>query len=513
MNQPSNSGTTLLLELGDRVRRSWWTLIAGICFGLAGGTIALRYIPKVYEATTRIWINEQEIPEGVVGSTVKDEMTLKLAAFRTAVIADEYLIELIERIFGVPADDAELTARMNQVRDGLSIRPLESRQRGIQAFSLAYRDADPRRAADVVNTLTDLHVRQNTDLRKRSAVRIAGAIHTMAAKAKAEFDVIDTKLIHFKQAHQFETEQHLVANLRFLESRERDVDALNARRDLLRLDVRLAEEELVNAINQANAIGTTDTGAIVVDPLNYKIAQTKRELENLRVRYTDDHPDVRAKRRQLNDLLAQARNRPDPESDETGAPALSSNPVIASIQKRIQAIESQRAKMDSDERLLLNEIAEYERRIQVLPEIQRQLTELEEEHAVFREKWRKLERDAEGAKSSIVLEESDLAQSMEILTEASVPVSPIEPDPQRIYLVFLIASVVLFVGPMLARHAINPPITSEVGLRALTPIPVLISIPRITTPANRWLSRRNLVKNIALSVLAGAVLLSVEFYL
>ena len=82
--QPSNSSTTLLLELGDRVRRSWWTLIAGICFGLAGGTIALRYIPKVYEATTRIWISEQEISSRVVESTVKDDMALKLAAFRGA---------------------------------------------------------------------------------------------------------------------------------------------------------------------------------------------------------------------------------------------------------------------------------------------------------------------------------------------------------------------------------------------------------------------------------------------
>ncbi len=511
MNQPSNSGTTLLLELGDRVRHSWWTLIAGVCFGLAGGTIALRYIPKVYEATTRIWINEQEIPSGVVGSTVKDEMTRKLAAFRTAVIADEYLIELIERIFGMPATDSELTARMNQVRNGLRIRPLESRQQGIQGFLMAYRDADPRRAANVVNTLTQLHVTQNTDLRKKSAVRIAGAIHTMADKAKAEFDVIDTKLIGFKQAHQFETEQHLEANLRFLENRERDVDGLNARRDLLRRDLRLTEEELVTAKNQANAFSTASTGGI--DPLILKIAQTRRELENLRVRYTDGHPEVGAKRRQLNDLLAQASNRPESESEETGAPALSSSPLIASIQERIKAIEGQMVKMDSDERLLFNEIAEYERRIQVEPEIERQLTELEEEHSVFQEKWRKLQRDAEGAEGSIVLEETNMARGMEVLTEASVPVSPIAPDPRKIYMVFLIASFVLFVGPMLARHALNPPITSEVGLRALTPIPVLISIPRITTPANRWLSRRNLVKNTVLSVLAGAVLLSVEFYL
>ena len=59
---------------------------------------------------------------------------------------------------------------------------------------------------------------------------------------------------------------------------------------------------------------------------------------------------------------------------------------------------------------------------------------------------------------------------------------------------------------------LNPPIASEVGLRSLSSLPVLVSIPRIMTAANRGWSRRNLVKNVALSLLAGAVFLSVKFY-
>ncbi|NIM61219.1 MAG: hypothetical protein GTO30_06045 [Acidobacteria bacterium] len=186
MSQRSSSSTTLLLELGDRVLRSWWTVVAGMCMGLAAGSIALAYLPKVYEATARIWISEQEISARVVESTVKDDMALKLAAFRDTVIADEYMIELIEQTYGLPATDEELTERMKQVRASLVVDTVENRRVGVQAFALAYRDEDPRQAAKVVNTLSALYVLQNAELRKESAVKVADAIQTMADRAKQE---------------------------------------------------------------------------------------------------------------------------------------------------------------------------------------------------------------------------------------------------------------------------------------------------------------------------------------
>lgn len=95
---------------------------------------------------------------------------------------------------------------------------------------------------------------------------------------------------------------------------------------------------------------------------------------------------------------------------------------------------------------------------------------------------------------------------------AGVPRSPIEPNPRQIYLIFLGVGMAIFVGPMLARHVLNPPITSEAGLRSLSTIPVLVSVPRIVTPDNRGIGRRNLIKNLAFSILACAVLVTVKWF-
>jgi len=512
---PQKNNATLLLELGDRVRRSWWTVVAGICLGLSGGAIALQHMPKVYEATTRVWISKQEISEGVVESTVRDDTALKLAAFRDSVLADQYILKLIEQTFGMPSNDEELTARMNQIRGNVSIQTVQSRGRGVQAFALAYRDNDARRAANVVNTLANLYVTSNSDSRMESAVKIAGAIQEMVEEAKKEFDAADQKLAVFKKRHQFETAEHLATNVQMLESRKRDVESLKIRRDLLQRDLVLAEEELSQARIQAETLPSSVSGNLAIDPLTRKIATTKRELEELRVRYTEGHPDVRRKRRALDDLLAEARERNE-DTEPVGtenSPGLSRNPVIATIQKRIQTIESQLVRMNSDEVRLQGEISDYERRIRAEPEVQRKLTELEGEHFVVREKLRKLERQAEGAEGSINLEETSMAEGMEIIRVAVVPDKAIEPNPMTIYVSFLVAGLILFVGPMLARYALNPPITSELGLRALTSAPLLVTVPRIMTAANRGLPRRNLFKNVAFSILACAVLLaSLKFY-
>ena len=55
----------LVLDVLDTFRRSWWTIVAGVCVGLAAGAIALHYIPKKYEASTTIWISKSQLPESV----------------------------------------------------------------------------------------------------------------------------------------------------------------------------------------------------------------------------------------------------------------------------------------------------------------------------------------------------------------------------------------------------------------------------------------------------------------
>ena len=508
---------TLILELGDRVLRSWWTLVAGVCCGLAGGLVALHFMPEVYQATTKVWVNRQQIPDDVVRSSVRDDMSLRVLAFRDSVLEQPYMIELIERTIGLPETEPELTALINQVSSRVVVTPITNRRSGVSAFAMSYRDSDPRRAADIVNTLTRLFINQNSEFRKGLAETTADTIQRMAAKAKGEYDTVDKQYQDFVQQHPFETQDHLATNVRLLESRKSDLESLESRRTGVEDEVEKLEERIARARANVEMIDLSMTPGIVIDPLTQRIALLQRDLEELRVHYSERHPEVIRKTRELEEALAQARARPRARpadgEDENAVDAAPMDPAVAAIQAQIDDLNRQLVSMSSEESRLHRDVTEFERRIEVAPEVQRRLNELVEERQISQENWRKLERNAERARGGVDLEETDMADRMEALEYANVPGRPVEPDPIRVHAIFMALGCLLFLGPMLVRQAINPPISSEAGLRGICDVPVLVSVPRIATPLNRGSARRRLFKNLGLSVLSTGALAAVIVYL
>ena len=91
-----------------------------------------------------------------------------------------------------------------------------------------------------------------------------------------------------------------------------------------------------------------------------------------------------------------------------------------------------------------------------------------------------------------------------MIERAVPPVLPVSPNPTQIFGVCLVAGLVLFVGPILARGFLRPLISSEAGLRQLAGVNLLISIPRIETPENARLNRLRWVKNFGFSATSAA---------
>ena len=139
-----------VLDLTKMALRSWWTIVAGICLGLAGAVLALDRIPQKYEATATIWAGGPEVPES------------RLTTFKAALLRDESMVELVKRTYGLPEHDDALPGLVGSVRDNISLTIDGSQRRGLDALELRYRDTDARRAALTVNTLAELYLARNS---------------------------------------------------------------------------------------------------------------------------------------------------------------------------------------------------------------------------------------------------------------------------------------------------------------------------------------------------------------
>ena len=169
-----DSRSPLVLEAADCVLRSWWTVVAGACFGLAGAVTVLHFLPRTYEATTKIYVAPQKIPPEYVTTTVTDDLVTRLEVLQEAVLSRPYMLRLIEQTYESPVSDEEADGLIRDIRARLTVKVT----RAANLFELTYRDGDPQRVAKVVNVLTDLYIQEAAQGRAGESQQI-GAKHSV----------------------------------------------------------------------------------------------------------------------------------------------------------------------------------------------------------------------------------------------------------------------------------------------------------------------------------------------
>jgi uncharacterized protein involved in exopolysaccharide biosynthesis len=492
-----------LLDLASTALRSWWTIVAGVCLGLAAATLALDHMPRQYMATATIWVNRQQVPDSVAKTDNFDEMSRQLVFFRQAVLTEEYMVELVRRTYGLPTSAEELRSLIGKVRSSVSVAISASRRKGLNAFELSYSDVNPERAALVANELAELYIAQNEEFRSGSAERSAELIESLAADARAEFNEIDDELTRFKRAHQYETTAFLDTNRGQLESAKSELRSVQQKWALA--DTRL--RALKSKTDEPGAVNLEiDGDSGVIDPRSLRVAQLTMELEALRVRYSERHPDYIRKKRELDDVLSGAVVAvPSTTPGEPSVPYI--EPTSSAIADEIAILEREQELLVGQERQLKRDIAEYRRRIDNTPEIQGQLDELNRRHSMARDRYLRRERDADTAETTVELEESEMGVGMEIARAATVPRVPVSPKPLYVGGLGAIFGLLLFFGPVLARALIRPLVVSEAGFATLSEIPVLASLPTIHTPQSQKASRKWMLRNVVLAMMSCTALL------
>jgi polysaccharide chain length determinant protein (PEP-CTERM system associated) len=488
-------GNILALEIVSQFCRRWWTLVAGPCIGLALALLTMGYIPKVYEASTKVLVAPPKIPQEYVRSTINDDMNLRLAALKEAVLSRPYMLFLIRETVDHPTTEAETELLMRAFRSRVEIVV----SRGY--FEIKYRDGDPERAARVVNMLADRYIEENAQYR---ALRAEDTTETLEQFAHDALELVkgqEQRIAQFKAGHLYETAEHMSANLSLLEGRRQDLvendAAIVAAQDRL--------ESMREALAQFTAAQANQPVATsgVADPLTSRIQRLQQDLESARARYRDDHPDVRAKQRELDDLLAGA------ETTEVAPDGTSvRRPARSPLTVQIQAAEREIERLQAERERIRGEIETYARRIEATPQVEQKLSELTKGFDVAQAQFRDYQAKAAAARGAQRMEESQKGEQFEVIERAVPPALPVRPIPILVYGIGFALGLCAFVGPGLVRMLLDPLICSETRLHLMTKVPVLVAMPRIASAQVRRAERRQRIRNVAYSLLAAAALIA-----
>lgn len=497
----------LLLELSDNVLGSWWTIVAATCVGVAASVVVLHYSTPIYEARTKVAVTEQRIPRDYVRSTVIDDIEMRLGALRERVLSRPYMLKLISENFTLPETDEEQARYIKKIRSRVQV----SRQRG-RYFEISFRDTDPERTANVANALAGYYMEENARFRSTRAGEITKSVQEQAQMVLEELQVQEKQITDFKTKYIFQTADQMPSNLQLLRGRQADLVANERAAELAqeRLQTLRAQEEQARLMS--SLIPPDAEGATSPDPYVNELMAAQRELNRLLRRYHQDHPDVKSKKRHIDELLAKA-----PREDHEGASDEYADDPFAGLRQgtmtgKIRSQEREISRLQVNGERIRKDIDVFETRIEASPRVQQRLDDLRKGYDVLLRRYNELQAKVQDARAAEMMEEAQKGAQFEIIERAVPPALPIMPKPQMILAAGLAGGLLIFVGPLVVRRLIDPLIGSITGFGEVSRIPLMVSIPRIPTPdALRQKLRKRRI-NVRMSLASVAILSAVVLW-
>jgi polysaccharide chain length determinant protein (PEP-CTERM system associated) len=482
-------------------RRKWLALFL-FCATLTAAATTVVFLPDIYQTTGTILIERQQVPEDFVHSTVTTEVDRRLYTITQTILSRSSLVGLIEK-HGLYADFRArwpIDLVVEQMRKDITLDVRRGSQPGREettsAFAVSYRGRDPRKVAFVTNDLLAMYIDEDLRMREQQAQSTAEFLSTqLEQELRKKLDGQERKVRDFKEKFLGELPQQQEANLAALERLNGQL-LLNAEKQ-----VRLREHRSFLERELAETSGGLQSASPEV--LSLRIATLKRQLAELRKRFTDKYPDVVQLNREigrLEGLLARSRRGPLDSESLAAATAGTTEGGSMDYAAAMQQVTGELRGLEAEEKNLREAFAQYQARVENTPKREEELQGLLRDYETTQEVYRSLLKRYEEARLSQHLEDLQKGEQFKILDPALVPQRPAAPKRPRLLLVCLALALGVAGGAVFLMDRLDTSFHSVDQLRAAYRVPVLVSIHRILTPADRREQRRRLVLGAASGV-------------
>lgn len=452
--------------------RRWWLAIVVFLVVLVPGLSFVAFLPDMYRATTTVLVERPQVSETFVRPAVTEELETRIHSLSEEILSRANLAELLTRfdLYPILRQKASVEDAIMKLRRDidLDLKGVESGwSRGATvAFVLGYRGRDPRKVAQVVNTLASLYVEGNTKVRERQAAQTSEFLKSQLAEMKQKLTDQETLIGEYKKRHAGELPQQVEANIAGLER-------LNAQ-------LQLNNEKQIRSMERRDRLaGQSGGSAPGVEPEDDegRLGRLRQERAALRRQYSDKYPDVVRVEQEIAALEERIAARA-PESAAAPASPGAGAPLPAGGRRdpdaEIQALKR-------EEERLRQTIAAYEQRVDNAPQRQQEFQALSRDYETTRELYDSLLKKHEESLLAESMEHGRTTEQFRVLDPAVPPREPAAPNRLWLSLMALIVSVGLAVGAMALAEQLDTSFHSVESLRAFTRVPVLASIPRIVT--------------------------------
>jgi polysaccharide chain length determinant protein (PEP-CTERM system associated) len=431
----------------------------------AGLTIALA-IPGIYRSTATVLVARPEMTTPSVRSPLTGELEARLNRIGEEILSRSRLEALLDRfdIYG-PNAKTDLEATITRLRRDIRV-DTKAVDLGTQGRGSTFRGRDPETVARVTNELAAYYVAENSTIRERRAAEAVQDVKREVDDAQKRLDEQDRRTNEFKRRNMGQLPEQVAANLAMLERLNAQV-ALNNHNQVVAMERRTAFRRHPDADLQA--------ASTPEEALTMRLHQLNTDLVKLQRQYSDKYPDVINTKREIETTKRQlAELGPTPTKASTASAKPTRDPADTDI-----------AALKAEDERLRRMITAYQSRVEMAPEREQELQQLSRDYRATREMYDTVLKRYHDAQAAVDVERRRAGEEFQILEKAVPAREPWAPNRAKLILLGVVLACAVTGAAVMLAEQLDTSFHGVDDLRSFSKLPVLVTIPEITTRADR----------------------------
>jgi uncharacterized protein involved in exopolysaccharide biosynthesis len=484
------------LRLDDYVavgRRRWALLLVPALLGpLVGLLVSFALTPK-YTSRSILAVEGQVVPAGYVRPLIADYVSDRMTTLQQNVLGRDRLREVVERL-GLARKGKSVDSVINEIRDNVSVNPVDpnapsapgdynstkrkktGQSDDVPGFSVSFTTDNARDAQQVCSEITSMLLAENLKVREQVVHSTTDFLSRQLDQAQQNLDNQDKKLAAFKREHLGQLPVDVENNLRILMEVSAQLDGTTQTLNRAQQDKSFEEALLA----QQAAAWRFSQATPNVPSLHDQLVALQNQLVTLRVRYTENHPDVAKAKKDIAELKAKLKAM-NGDADESANPEIGAGkvepPEILQLRQEIHQSEDLIERTTLEQKRLQKQIDSYQGRLALSPEVEEKYKQLTRDSETALKLYSDLLANKSQAEMQTEMERRAEGEQMRLFNPAILPGAPSYPVRWMFALDGLGAGLGIGFGLVLWLELEDKSIRNEGDVHAGLELPMLAAMP------------------------------------
>ncbi len=470
-------------------RFRWYALGVAWLVAVGGWAVSLK-MPNEYESSAQVHVDTESVLKPLMRGMVIDSNVDRQVELMTRTLLSRPNLEQIARETDMDLE-AETPADFDRIVSDLESRLRLAGTGRDNLYRVSYQGFDPEQTRDVVQATVNLLVEEIMGRSRQDNASATRFLDRKIEEYKARMETAEQRLIEFRQQHGGELSG---GGDFYSRLQERQANMEQARFELELAESRVAElerqlegETPVFGIMQEGGVSGPD---VATPELDQKISNLEEQLDQLLLKYTEEHPRVSSLERQLARFRGErererqrlAAQRSD---DPSSSGSLDRNPVHQEIRAALARARADVAAARTRLEQYRQQVAQLRDRVDSTPEIEAQYQDLKRRYEDIKQTHDQLVDRRDTAEISAEVDRSEDQVEFRVVEPPRVPNEPAAPNRPLLITASLGAAAASYGALGLLLTLMWPAFYTRAELQSALQLPVLGTIEKVRTPRTR----------------------------